>query len=134
MKSNIILTIVIAVVVGIAGFFGGMQYQRSMRGAGFGGGQGFRGGGQFAQRYGQNAKPVRGQITSIDANSMTVKMNDGSSTIVLLSGSTNITKAAQGSKDDLKTGAQVMAIGTSNSDGSITAQLVQLNPGGMMGR
>lgn len=75
-----------------------------------------RGGQRFGQRNG-NFQPVRGEITSSDANSITVKMQDGSSKIVLLSDITAITEATSASKQSLTTGKQVMVIG---SNGSIT--------------
>jgi hypothetical protein len=59
---------------------------------------------------------------------MTVKIADGSSKIVLLGASVTVSKTSDGSKDDLKTGAKVGVFGTDNSDGSVTAQNIQLNP------
>ena len=78
-------------------------------------------------------QPVRGQIISADNNSITVKMQDGSSKIVAISDKTTINKSTQGSKTDLTNGQEVTAFGTKNSDGSITAQIVSLGTGiGMM--
>lgn len=133
MKTNqIILAVIIAVLVGAAGFFGGMQYQKSQRGnmAQFGGAGRFarNGGGQNA-----NMQPVRGQIISADSNSITVKMQNGSSKIVLLNGSTAITQSASATASDLQVGKQVLVLGTSNSDGSVTASNVSLNPTVMFG-
>ena len=59
-----------------------------------------------------------------------VKMQDGSTKIVILSEQTSINKASEGSKEDLKTGEQVTAFGTENSDGSVTAQNISI--GGML--
>jgi hypothetical protein len=69
-----------------------------------------------------------GQISSIDATSLTVKMADGSSRIVLFSDKTTYENTTKATKDDLKTGAQVRVIGTANADGSVTAANVTLNP------
>jgi hypothetical protein len=55
-------------------------------------------------------------------------MQDGSSKIVYFSDSTMIGKSTQGAASDLNTGEQVMANGTSNPDGSITAQNIQIRP------
>jgi hypothetical protein len=126
--------VIIAVLVGAAAFFGGMQYQKMQRPnfAQFGNGQFARQGGQGGQinrRFGQNGGgAVAGEITSQDDKSITVKMPDGSSKIVILSSTTSINKQATGSKDDLKTGERVAVFGQSNSDGSVTAQSIQLNP------
>jgi len=123
MNSKILMVIVIIVVAGGA-FFGGMKYQQSKVGS-FAGGQS----GAFRQRMGQGQsaapRPVRGDILSIDSNTMTVKLQDGSSKIIILAGSTTYMKEASSTKDDLKTGSTVMVSGTSNSDGSVTAQSVQ---------
>ncbi len=95
-------------------------------------------GGQFAQRFGIRQgggmmrfganRPVVGQIVSVDPTGITVKMPDGSTKIVVVSSSTTINKAATGTKEDLKTGVNVAVFGTANSDGSETAQSIQLNP------
>ncbi len=122
-----ILIIIIVIVVGAGAFFGGMQYQKSQRSTRSG---------QFANRFGQNGqnfRPVRGSILSIDNDTLTVKLANGSSTIVVLSGSTAYMKEAAAAKTDLKTGDTVMAIGTSNSDGSVTAQSIQINPPALRG-
>ena len=126
MNSKILMIIVVIVVAGGA-FFGGIQYQKSQVPS-FAGGQG-----QFRQRMGagqgQTAfRPVRGDILSVDNNTLTVKLQDGSSKIVVLSGTTTYAKEASSAASDLKTGDTVMVTGTSNSDGSVTAQSVQINP------
>jgi hypothetical protein len=130
MKSNslnktILISIIVAVVVGAGAFFAGMKYQQSQRSSfarQFGGQAGTRVQGQSANR------PVYGDIISSDDKSITVKMQDGSSKIVLITDQTSINEATQASKTDLKTGVKVSAFGTTNSDGSVTAQNIQLNP------
>ncbi|MDO8497568.1 MAG: DUF5666 domain-containing protein [bacterium] len=125
-QKNLIITIIVAVVVGAGSFFGGMKYQQT-KVAGFRqGGQGFaKGGGNTQGRTGQG-RPVAGEITDSDATSITVKMMDGSTRIVILSEKTQINKASAGSKSDLTKGEQVAVFGTQNSDGSVTAQNIQL--------
>ena len=59
---------------------------------------------------------------------------DGSSKIVNLTSQTTISKTTTGSATDLKSGETVTAIGTTNSDGSVTAQNVLVGNGGMMFR
>lgn len=125
-----VITIVVALVVSALAFFGGMQYQKSQRGS-FAGRFGGQGG--FARTGdAQGTRPVSGSILSQDANSITVKMPDGSTKIVILSDKTAINKASAGAKSDLTTGAKVAVFGTQNSDGSITAQVISL--GGNMFR
>ncbi len=124
---------ILALLVGGGiGFFGGMQYQKSQRAAAFGqfanGQFGARGGSGAAGFRGRNGNGAVGTILSVDTNSITVKLADGSSKIVLLTGSTSINKATQGSVNDLTAGTEVAAFGTTNTDGSITATNVQINP------
>lgn len=150
MKNNMILAIVVvAVVAAGAGFFGGMKYQQRKLITGFGrlaNGQGngtmmFGRNGQQAggQQGGQGSRigtqgfrPVSGSILSTGDNSITVKLADGSTKIVLLSDSTQLNKADQASKQDLKVGATVAVFGQTNADGSVSAQNIQLNPQTMM--
>lgn len=136
MKKNLIITVIVIVVVGIGAFFGGIKYQQS-KGNSF---SNFPGqGGQFkqrvvfdqnqrGQRMGQNFTPVRGNISSVDNNTITVKLQDGSSKIVVLSDSTTYMKESSAAKSDLKTGDTVAVVGNTNSDGTVTAQNVQINP------
>lgn len=128
------ISVVALVIVGALAFFGGMKYQESKStGRQFADGVNSRQGGQIGQgRFGggnaNGNRPVTGEILSVDDKSITVKLQDGSSKIVLLSDKTMINKATEASKSDLKVGGRVLATGTSNSDGSITAQNIQLNP------
>lgn len=132
-KNNItVVALVITVLAGGGGFFAGMQYQKSQRSSQF---AQFRDGqrpnGQNGQALnGQRGgfRPVTGQVISTDDKSITVKLADGSSKIVLYSDSTQISKADTAQKTDITEGANVAVFGTENSDGSVTAQNIQLNP------
>lgn len=128
MKNPIVGLVIVAILFGALGFFGGMQYQKSQRSAAYGqiGAQGQAR--RLGQNGGQNAQAVRGQVLSADNSSLTVKLSDGSSKIIILSSSTSITEATATSKQSLKAGEQVAVFGSSNSDGSVTAQNIQLNP------
>ncbi len=124
--KNINTIAIILLLVGLGGgFFAGMQYQKSQKPQGqFNGqGQGRRFGGQ--QNSGGR---VIGQILSQDDKSITVKLQDGSSKIVLFSTSTQINKAASASVSDLTVGQTVAVFGSNNSDGSVTAANISLNP------
>lgn len=138
-SKNILVTAVILIIVAAGAFFGGIKYQQSQTVSRFAsmmggqgrfqetqGGQGSQNGASRGMRGFSGA--IVGEIVSIDANSLTVKLADGSSKIVNLSGTTVYSKTDTGSKIDLKTGTKVAAIGTTNSDGSVTAQNIQINP------
>ncbi len=126
MKMSIVVMVVIALIVGAGGFFAGMKYQESRRPLGrLGNFQGARNG-QSPQQFRQGFRPVNGEILSLDDKSITVKLQDGSSKIVLVSDTTSIYKASEGIKDDLKVGERVAVFGQENSDGSVTAQTIQL--------
>jgi len=133
MKPAIVLLIV--VVVGLLSGLGGWQIAKMQRPVGrgnfeqgVGGVRGGTAGGAQNFRGGQGTGRVAGQILSTDERSLTVKLMDGSSKIIILSDQTMINKAAQGSKEDLTTGTTVAVFGMTNPDGSVTAQSVQLNP------
>ena len=72
---------------------------------------------------------IRGEIINKDEKSITVKMPDNSSKIILLSENTKINKATEGSVDDLETGKQVVVFGQENPDKSISATNIQLDFG-----
>ncbi|MDP3988080.1 MAG: hypothetical protein Q8P80_02955 [Candidatus Levybacteria bacterium] len=151
MNKQIIIAIAIAAIVGTSSFYGGMKYAQSKAsqgrvsqadfqnlqnlspeerqqriqelGANAGG---FRGGSGSGQRGGSGF--TAGEIIAKDDKSVTVKLQNGGSKIVFLSDSTEIMKFAAGALSDLEIGKNISINGTVNSDGSITAQLIQLRP------
>jgi hypothetical protein len=125
--------VITAVVAGGLGFVGGMQYVKSSvtgtpRGANF----------QNASTNGTGTRQINGlrqswgfasgEILSKDETGITLKLADGGSKIVFVASSTKIMKSTEGSTADLVSGKQASINGTSNSDGSITAQSIQLRP------
>src|SRR5512143_3871306 len=100
MKNNLVVTAVVGLVALGAGFFGGMSYQQGKTPAvtrQFGGANGGQAG-QNARRFGANGGNVFGQIVSLDDKSITVKLQDGSSKIVILADSTTYSKSTAGTK------------------------------------
>jgi hypothetical protein len=129
---NIVVVIVLLLVIGGGAFFGGMKYQQGQTLA-----QRTQMAGQFGNRAGGSARTgaigarggqVMGTILSQEANSITVKLADGSSKIVLILGTTSINQATAATAADLKVGDTVSAFGATNTDGSVTAQNIQINP------
>jgi hypothetical protein len=135
-QPHYIATAVISVAVGVAAFFGGMQYQLHQTPARQNGQFGGRFAGAGAGRQGNTTgmRPVVGEVIAQDDTSITVKMPDGSTKIVILSDKTTFNKNSAGAKSDLKTGEQVSAFGAQNADGSITAQVVGIGGNGGMFR
>lgn len=132
MKNAKVIVPIITVLIGLGvGFFGGYEYRTyrlNRAGVGFTGVNGTRFLGRNGQTGGMMRNGVFGSILSMDANSITVKLADGSSKIVLLDSSTTYINTVSASQADLKTGTNVAVVGTTNSDGSVTATSVQINP------
>ncbi len=140
MNKLIVSVIAVAVVVGGGAFFGGMKYAESKSPRGQFSRQGlsanvgdafgqYHAGGAGRQFGGQRGGGFTGgEIISKDDKSVTVKIQNGGSRIVFFSDSTTVTKSAPGSLNDLTVGAQIFVNGSQNSDGSVTAQTIQLRP------
>lgn len=134
-QSEYLKIVVVAVIVGALAFGAGMKWEQRKVGAFvtagnfagraggmMGNGQGRMGGGRGGYR------PVAGEIISQDDKSITVKLVDGSSKIVYVSDTTTINKADSATKTDLVTGKKVAIFGSENTDGSVTASSIQLDP------
>ncbi len=73
---------------------------------------------------------VAGQISSIDATSITLQLPNGNSEVVFYASSTQISEPTLVSASKLAVGTNVMVGGTTNSDGSVTAQSIQVRSNG----
>ncbi|MFA4998664.1 MAG: DUF5666 domain-containing protein [Candidatus Paceibacterota bacterium] len=130
MKKTLIIVGVL-VLLGAGAFLGGMKFGESKKSnAGFpqgefqnmqqGAGAGLTGSGK------NGGGLVNGDILSKDDKSITVKLRDGGSKIVLFSDTTEISKFVSGTSADLEVGKTVTITGKTNQDGSVTAQSIQL--------
>ncbi|KKU48460.1 hypothetical protein A3H10_00675 [Candidatus Uhrbacteria bacterium RIFCSPLOWO2_12_FULL_46_10] len=141
--NKILITGAVLIIIGGGAFYGGMRYAESKRPQGRGVGasqnlqnmsaeqrqqmiQQFRNGSPNGRRDVAGGEFINGEIIGKDDQSVTIKLRDGGSKIIFLSGSTNIGKTVEGSAGDLEVGKQVMVNGTANSDGSITAESIQI--------
>jgi hypothetical protein len=127
---------VIWLAVAIIAFAGGMYYGKTTASSSLAGRAGSfasstRGG--FGGRGGNGGGFVTGQIVSKDAQSLTVRLPNGNSEIVFYSSSTSVIKPSPASVSDLTAGTNVVIGGTQNSDGSVTAQTIQVRQPGAPG-
>jgi len=138
MKKNLILILIALIVVGTGGFFGGMKYGQSqtlknltpekMREIFQQRGQTFQRG-EIPQRQREGVGFLSGQVISKDEKSLTIKLPDGSTKIIFLSQSTQITKLKEAKIEDIEIGKEISVSGTPNDDGSLTARVIQIrNP------
>ncbi len=115
-----------AILIGGGSFYAGLKFGARRAGA-FGAGAG-----QFGTRTGgvrmMNGGVATGQVLSVDATSMTIKLRDGSSKIVFFSNTTPVMKSTAGATTDVTTGVMVLVTGTANADGSLSAKTISINP------
>jgi len=152
MNKNHITGIVIgAVVIAGASFWGGTTYAKGQAGP-----RGQFAAGQFGNRTGGGFRAstnggVFGTIVGKDSNSITVQLGpstgsgqeasgpaqvngtDTGSKIVILDSNTQVGKYVAASAGDLREGQMVTVTGSPNSDGSVTAQTIQIRPAGSFG-
>ncbi len=128
MKKNILIVSIIILIVAGGAFYGGMLYGKSQNARpNFGNGT-FQ---TRINRAGANGGFISGTILSKDASSITVQLQNGSgSKIIFYSDTTSVGKMTEGTANDLAVGTSVSVMGTTNSDGSVTAQSIQIRPAG----
>jgi len=138
-KITSVIVSAVVLIVGIGSFYGGMKYDQNKNsplGKGLDQARFQQFGTSGSNRTGmQGSGFVSGDIISQDDKSITIKLRDarlpdgqGGSKIIFLSASTSISKMTTGSLKDLATGQQVTVTGTTNQDGSVTAQSIQIRP------
>lgn len=136
MKKNVIGIVVIGAVVASGAFYAGIQYGKGKsasaaqaRFSGMTGGQFGQGGsGARGSRMGGAGGATSGVVLAKDDKSITIKLRDGGSKIVFFSTSTQVQKSTEGSVSDIGVGGEVVVLGGANTDGSVTAQSIQIRP------
>lgn len=128
-KNILISLIVVTVFIAGISFYAGVKYNQTQGAAlraqftgQFGGGTGGRTGSMRGGGF------IVGNILSKDATGITISSRDGGSKIIFIGSSSEIMKAATGTVDDLIVGQAVSVTGTTNADGSVTAQNIQIRP------
>ncbi|GER84691.1 MAG: hypothetical protein IMW90_16020 [Thermogemmatispora sp.] len=76
----------------------------------------------------QNSRAVRGSITQIAGNQLTVTDSSGSNFVLTLTSTTRIVETEAASASDLKSGVTVLVVGSNGSQGQLTASSVTINP------
>ena len=142
-NKNIVISVIVCIVIAGISFWSGMKYDASKSSVNQLSNINSRGGqGGFNQNSGGKSQGMRGgtnggmnnggfisgEIISKDANSMTIKLRDGGSKIVLLSPSLKVEKTVDGTVSDVVIGKSVMITGTPNPDGSVSAASIQMRP------
>jgi hypothetical protein len=138
MVQERIVWVVAILLVGVAAFFGGRQ-------AGFVAGQESRAaaaqqffaqrggqGGQGGQGLGGRGQGVSGTVASIEGNTVTLTLNDGSTAKVSLAADGVVRHQVEGTLADVKVGERVVAVG-SQSDDTFIATALQVGAGGFGG-
>lgn len=140
MKENSKLVIGGIVVLSlVAGFFGGIYYQKNQSVSNIGMTRAGRNNAFNQDRgagMGMNNRPgsdmrggvISGEISAKDEGGMTIKMADGSSKIILINNDTKYTISSEADSTKVVVGEKVAVFGESNSDGSVTASSIELNP------
>ena len=133
---------VLIIVAAGGGYYEGTLHVPATAARGGPNGQ-FQGPGSQKGRFANGAGFVGGTIVAIDSQSITVQLggpnasstNSGAtgSKIVLFNPTTQVGKFVTGTMTDLKVGSSVMIQGQQNSDGSVTANSIQIRPEGMSG-
>lgn len=138
MKSQILIGVIVAILAGGGGFYGGMKYGETRSYSTFtDGGTRQEGQGRERPRDGRQIRfgnrvgggdVVSGEILSKDDKSVTVKLRDGGSRIIFFGSTTEVGKFVSGGLGDLSIGTNVFVNGKANEDGSVVAQSIQIRP------
>ena len=141
--KKIVGTVIVGIVVFVAGFGSGIYYQKKSGTSAANGTPptgdfngtrptGTNGGtppsGSSDRSGGPGGGGVSGEIVTKDDSSITVKKSDGSTVVVYFDDSTTVSKNETGSISDLAVGTSIQAMGTTNSDKSVTGKNIMIQP------
>jgi len=145
MKKNIIVGAIVITLIGAGCFYGGLTYGKNGKPGTYNFGKGDftnLSESERAERFAQmgngtiptsqrinrvgGVDMIGGEIISIDETSITIKLPDNGSKIIFISDSTKVNKMIEGNLEDLASGTTVMINGKADSDGNLTAEMIQL--------
>lgn len=133
-KCIIASAIIVVIVAGISFYVGTFFGSRSNSGPNFsefsqnGNRTGFNPSNLNGGARNASAGVNFGEIISIENGQITVKLDNGGSKLLFIQDSTIVSKSVEGNIGDLSKGTNITFQGTNNSDGSITAQSIQIRP------
>lgn len=129
--KNKTVRIIVLVVVGILLFYAGTQYAKNQPAAasvGTSAYAGRTGAARTGAATGAFGGGTSGTVVSVDPESITIGLKAGGSMIVFYGTSTPITLTTSGTVSDITTGSNITVTGTANSDGSLSAQSIRIEP------
>lgn len=134
-KKIIIGGIIVAIIFGGAGFYSGIKFNQARNSFKIGSNN-FQNltaedrlsanSGARQIRNGNGINFISGEIISKDDKSITIKLGDSGTKIILFSDVTEIGKFSAGAANDLEIGKTISINGRANQDGSLTAQSIQI--------
>lgn len=135
MKNKLPIYILIVLIVAALSFYGGMKYQQSKKPSfSFNGGIGSNGGNNFNRNFGNRMgfatttreQMIIGEIISKDDNTLTLKLPNGNSLMVIYSQETKIEKSEPAQLSDLEIGKTIRVFGKLNAASTISATSIQI--------
>ena len=133
-SKTIFIAVGAAVIVGVVSFTAGQVFQKNSdlranrpgRFAAFGQSRISPNNRTMTLTNRQKGGQTSGQITAISGNNMTIKLFDGTTRTVTLSGGTTYTKVGSVDKSSLQVGENVVVVGQASQGGSLTASQVRI--------
>ncbi|HUY62874.1 MAG TPA: hypothetical protein VMV50_03780 [Candidatus Paceibacterota bacterium] len=123
MNKNLVVVAVVALAIGL-----GIGYYVPHGAAAATPSGGFAGRTGSFTRGGAGGGFLSGIVAKEDSGSITLNMSDGTSRVVLVTPDTTVSKSVDGTLSDVAVGSNIIVSGTTNSDGSVSANLIQVRP------
>lgn len=126
MKKHLLSSVIVAVIFGGAGFAGGWllkTHNTSQAANGYSTGTSY----YYKRHNNINAKShLVVAVLSVTPSSLTVKLPNGNTEVVYVSGSTKYTLQTPATSSNVSQGQSIIVSGSNNSDGSVTANNITI--------